>query len=131
VTTTTVTVRATATVPSTVQTALTTPATTVVPSAVEGEVLSRTGTNTVPFMITGVELVLLGTALERNARRRSTLPALTLQPVQTVRITDILREVARARQAAAVAAQARTSDLTSARREPRTRDIGAWRRYRG
>jgi hypothetical protein len=122
----TTTAAATASRQDVVQTAPTAPTTTVVPTAVEGVVLSRTGSNTLPLFITGVVLVLLGTALELSARRRSTLLALTLRPIHTVGIADILHEMARTRQAATLEL-ARASRLASARTPPLTRDTGAWR----
>ena len=58
------------TAPTTAPPATTPPAT--VGTAVQGVVLARTGTNAMPFVIGGVVLVLLGTAVELNARRRRT-----------------------------------------------------------
>ena len=104
----------------------TTPSTIVVPTAVEGQVLSRTGSSTVPLLITGIVLVMLGTAVEFRARRPGTSPALTLQPIPTVAMAGILHELARARRAASEDARARAADLAS-RRHPPKRDIGAWR----
>ena len=48
----------------------TAPTTTVVGAAVLGVVLARTGTNAMPLVFGGVLLVLLGVAVELNARRR-------------------------------------------------------------
>ena len=48
----------------------TAPTTTVVGTAVLGVVLARTGTNAMPLVFGGVLLVLLGVAVELNARRR-------------------------------------------------------------
>jgi hypothetical protein len=48
----------------------TAPTTTVVGTAVLGVVLARTGTNAMPLLFGGIVLVLLGTAVELNARRR-------------------------------------------------------------
>ena len=76
-TTTSTTTTTTTTIPVSVQgvvetapstTAATAPTT--VGTAVQGVVLARTGSNTMPFVLGGVVLVLLGTAVELNARRR-------------------------------------------------------------
>jgi len=48
----------------------TAPTTTVVGTAVLGVVLARTGTNAMPLVFGGIMLVLLGVAVELNARRR-------------------------------------------------------------
>lgn len=53
-----------------VQTAPTTAPPATVGTAVQGVVLARTGTNAMPLILGGVMLVLLGTAVELNARRR-------------------------------------------------------------
>ena len=59
------------TAPTTTAANATAPTTTALPgTAVQGAVLARTGTNTTPFALTGVTLLLIGTAVEFNARRR-------------------------------------------------------------
>jgi hypothetical protein len=61
----------TTTIPTQVQGIVeTAPTTTVVGTAVLGVVLARTGTNAMPLVFGGLVLVLLGTAVELNARRR-------------------------------------------------------------
>ncbi len=71
----------TTTIPVSVQGVVeTAPSTTVAPpattaavgTAVQGVVLARTGSNAMPLVIGGVVLVLLGTVVELNARRRRT-----------------------------------------------------------
>jgi hypothetical protein len=67
----------TTTVPVSVQGIVETAPTTAPPSstvgtAVQGVVLARTGSSVMPLVIGGVVLVLLGTAVELNARRRRT-----------------------------------------------------------
>ena len=103
----------------------TAPTTTVVPTAVEGVVLSRTGSSTLPLFFTGVVLVLFGTLLEFSSRRRK-LQMLTLRPFQTVGISDVLRQMARSRQAFA-SKPVRVSDLAPARTHSRARDACLWR----
>ena len=76
-TTTRATTTTTTTVPVSVQGVVETAPTTAPPSttvgtAVQGVVLARTGSNAMPFVIGGIVLVLLGTAVELNARRRRT-----------------------------------------------------------
>ena len=102
----------------------TAPTTTVVPTAVEGVVLSRTGSSTLPLFFTGVVLVLFGTVLEFARRRK--LQMLTLRPFHTVGISDVLRQMARSRQAVA-SKPVRVSDLAPARTHPPARDACLWR----
>jgi hypothetical protein len=76
-TSTTTTTAPTSTVPVSVQGVVETAPTTAPPSstvgtAVQGVVLARTGSSVLPLVIGGVVLVLLGTAVELNARRRRT-----------------------------------------------------------
>jgi hypothetical protein len=76
-TTSTTTTAPTSTVPVSVQGVVETAPTTAPPSssvgtAVQGVVLARTGSSVMPLVIGGVVLVLLGTAVELNARRRRT-----------------------------------------------------------
>ena len=59
------------TVPTTTAATTTVPTATAAPgTAVQGAVLARTGTNTTPFALIGLALVLIGTAVELNGRRR-------------------------------------------------------------
>ncbi len=57
------------TAPTTTTTTITAPTTTA-GTAVQGVVLARTGTNSVPFALTGLMLLAMGIAIEAHARRR-------------------------------------------------------------